>query len=74
MYFPKGDAEVYNNVDIQTGPFSISNAKLSDNDDGFILVDRNKRSVWGQDSNKVICVKACLSVEWKRFTMHTFWL
>jgi hypothetical protein len=31
MYFPKGDAEVYNNVDIATGPFSISNAKLSDN-------------------------------------------
>lgn len=31
MYFPKGDAEVYNNADIQTGPFSISNAKLSDN-------------------------------------------
>lgn len=43
--------------------FVVGNAKLSDNDDGFILVDRNKRSVLGQDSNKVIGVKACLSVE-----------
>lgn len=49
--------------------FVVGNAKLSDNDDGFILVDRNKRSVLGQDSNKVIGVKACLSVEWKRFTI-----
>lgn len=43
--------------------FVVGNAKLSDNDDGFILVDRNKRSVLGQDSNKVIGVKASLSVE-----------
>ena len=43
--------------------FVVGNATLSDNDDGFILVDRNKRSVLGQDSNKVIGVKACLSVE-----------
>ncbi|MGM9959597.1 MAG: hypothetical protein ACI32B_10170 [Erysipelotrichaceae bacterium] len=43
--------------------FVVGNAKLSDNDDGFILVDRNKRSVLGQDSNKAIGVKACLSVE-----------
>lgn len=49
--------------------FVVGNAKLSDNDDGFILVDRNKRSVLGQDSNKVIGVKASLSVEWKRFTI-----
>ena len=43
--------------------FVVGNANLSDNDDDFILVDRNKRSVLGQDSNKVIGVKACLSVE-----------
>lgn len=29
MYFPKGDGEVYNNVDIPTGPFAIGNSKLS---------------------------------------------
>lgn len=31
MYFPKEDAELYNNADIPTGIFSISNQKLSDN-------------------------------------------
>jgi hypothetical protein len=31
MYFPDGEDEVYNNVDIATGPFAISNSKLSDN-------------------------------------------
>lgn len=28
-YFPKGDAEIYNNLDIKSGLFSIGNAKLS---------------------------------------------
>jgi len=31
MYFPAGDAEVRNNLDIPTGLFSIGNAKLDDN-------------------------------------------
>jgi hypothetical protein len=31
LYFPKGEAEIYNNVDIAGGPFSISNSKLNDN-------------------------------------------
>ena len=30
VYFPEGDGEVYNNVDIATGPFSIGNQKLAD--------------------------------------------
>ena len=29
MYFPKGDAEIYNNADIKSGIFSVGNAKLS---------------------------------------------
>lgn len=32
MYFPKGDGEVYNNVDIASGPFSIGNKKLAAED------------------------------------------
>ena len=29
MYFPKGEAEIYNNADIKSGIFSVGNAKLS---------------------------------------------
>ena len=50
--------------------FVVGNAKLSDNDDGFILVDRNKRSVLGQDSNKVIGVKACLKNIIKQYSCY----
>ena len=32
MYFPKGDGEVYNKVDIKTGPFAIGNSKLASQD------------------------------------------
>lgn len=47
--------------------FLIGNAKLSDDSDGFIIIDEKKDELLGLPTNKLIGVNANRSLEWKRF-------
>ena len=49
--------------------FVVGNVDLPDTDDGFIYINKNEKDVLGQNNIQVIGVNACLSVEWKRFTI-----
>lgn len=47
--------------------FLIGNAKLSDDSDGFIIIDEKKDEILGLPTNKLIGVNANRSLGWKRF-------
>ena len=47
--------------------FVVGNAGLSEDVDGFIIVDENKGNILGIDTNKLIGVNASKELAWKRF-------
>lgn len=47
--------------------FVVGNAGLSEDVDGFIIVDENKNNILGIDTNKLIGVNASKELAWKRF-------
>lgn len=49
--------------------FIVGNAELSDDEDGFIIVDEGKEQILGQPTDKLIGVRADQSIEWKRFVI-----
>ena len=49
--------------------FVVGNAELSDDEDGFIIVDEGKKEILGQATDKLIGVRADQSIEWKRFVI-----
>ena len=59
MYFPKGDGEVYNSVDIPTGPFSIGNSKLSDD---TLIINMTSSLSCPSINSCPITQKACYAV------------
>lgn len=49
--------------------FVVGNAELSDDEDGFIIVDEGQEQILGQPTDKLIGVRADQSIEWKRFVI-----
>lgn len=49
--------------------FSVGNAKLSDEEDGFIFVNEAKKNYPNIPGNKLIGVNSKLSLPWKRFVI-----
>ena len=47
--------------------FVVGNATLTNDDDGFIIVDEGKVEILGINADKVIGVNANRQAEWKRF-------
>ena len=47
--------------------FTLVNALLDENDDGFIIVDNSAKKILGFDTNKLIGVNSSRSLFWKRF-------
>lgn len=47
--------------------FVVGNAGLSEDVDGFIIVDENESNILGIDTNKLIGVNASKELAWKRF-------
>ena len=45
--------------------FVVGNAELSDDEDGFIIVDEGKKEILGQATDKLIGVRADQSIVWK---------
>lgn len=49
--------------------FVVGNAELSDDEDGFIIVEEGSEQILGQKTDKLIGVRADQSIEWKRFVI-----
>lgn len=49
--------------------FVVGNAELSDDEDGFIIVEEGSKQILGQKTDKLIGVRADQSIEWKRFVI-----
>lgn len=49
--------------------FVVGNAELSDDEDGFIIVEEGSKQILGQKTDKLIGVRADQSNEWKRFVI-----
>jgi hypothetical protein len=47
--------------------FTLVNALLDENDDGFIIVDNGKKNILGFETNKLIGVNSSKTLPWKRF-------
>lgn len=47
--------------------FVLVNARLNENDDGFIIVDNSEDEILGFKTNKLIGINSSRSVPWKRF-------
>lgn len=47
--------------------FTVGNANLKDEVDGFIIVDPTADRIFGEKTNKLIAVNSTRELEWKRF-------
>lgn len=47
--------------------FTLVNAALDENDDGFIIVDNTETNILGIETNKLIGVNSSRPLAWKRF-------
>ena len=62
-----GDAAVEIIRLAQTLGFVVGNAIFHGDEDGFIVVKEGAREIFGQETDKLIGVRADRSTEWKRF-------
>ena len=65
------DAECEKTIDVVSIAsklgFKVANAILDDDADGFVVVDKNARSILNINTTKLIVVNNERSIEWKRF-------
>jgi len=47
--------------------FTLVNARLDENEDGFIMINKSKNNILGFETNKLIGVNSSKSLPWKRF-------
>ena len=47
--------------------FIVGNAELSDDEDGFIIVNEQENEILGQQTSRLIGINSNQSIEWKRF-------
>ena len=47
--------------------FTLVNARLDENEDGFIMINKSENNILGFETNKLIGVNSSKSLPWKRF-------